>query len=184
MALFIALPLPGSIRSLLKAIKLDVAGARPEHPDDLHITVQHSIQSEGATTARLIAALNDIKAEPFSLEPMGLSFFAKRETGAPTIIYLAIKPNDQLIALRRAVETMCANLGFAANNAQYTPHITLCRLSEDAERGAVNDVCNTPPAVAIPSWPATRFGLYEATKNRTPGFAPRYSTVAEFQMTP
>ena len=183
MALFIALPLPGSIRSLLKAIKLDVAGARLEHPDDLHITLQHSIPSQGATTARLIAALNAIKAEPFTLEPAGLRFFANRETGAPFIIYLAIKPNDQLTALRQAVATECAKLGFPPNSGQYTPHVTLCRLSEDAERSAVNDACNTPLA-EIPSWPANSFGVYEATKKSTPGSAPRYTTAAEFQMTP
>ncbi len=169
---------------MLKAIKLDIAGARPEHPDDLHITLQHSIPSQDATTASLIAALNTIKAEPFSLEPAGLRFFANRETGAPFIIYLAIKPNDQLIALRQAVATECAKLGFPPNSAQYTPHVTLCRLSENAERSAVNDACATPLAAEIPAWPTNSFSLYEATKKSPPAFAPRYTTVAEFQLTP
>ncbi len=75
----------------------------------------------------------------------------------PRIIWLGIKPDEQMLQLFTNLENQLLPLGFPGEKRGFSPHITLARISEnisDIERTAIGKVLNKIdiPLIARPSF--------------------------------
>ena len=128
---FIGIKAPDSIEGLVlqyrEKYRLSTAYKVIPHMEDLHITLlfigalpEHQLPSLQET----LAALAD-KHDEFHLAVDGLSFFGSPK--GPRVVYLSVKPSNELNALQREVAAIGAEqLGIEPDN-RFTPHITIAK---------------------------------------------------------
>ena len=126
MRLFIAITLPPEVKRQLA----DYAGAIGERAqranitrrDNFHLTM--AFLGGALTEAEACAALAGISGAPFKLYSDKPGVF--RRSGGD-IRWLGLKSNVELTSLHEKLHAALAQVGFAAENRPYSPHITLAR---------------------------------------------------------
>lgn len=90
--------------------------------DNLHLTL--AFLGETSKVKEIKMAMEAVRAESFKLEIGGLGRF--RRSGGD-IYWLAIKPNNELNRLHGQLTQGLAAAGFALEEREYKPHLTLGR---------------------------------------------------------
>jgi len=118
-------------------------------PEDIHLTLKFlgDIQETQVDALRAVLSKAAASARPFTLEASGLGAFPNPR--APRVIWLGLHgSNDDMGELRRlqaAVEDGAAALGFAKEARAFTPHLTLARIRDRVEAGALEPIFNAQP---------------------------------------
>src|SRR2546421_211885 len=113
-------------------------------PEGIHLTLKFlgDIQETQVEALREILKRAAAPARPFTLEARGLGAFPNPR--APRVIWLGLhgKSDDmaELQRLQAAVEDGAAALGFAKEARAFTPHLTLARIRDRVEAGALEPV--------------------------------------------
>lgn len=130
--LFLALPLPKSLRNILSDWCSSKNAELPfqtwVHKDDYHITLKFL----GDTPSSRLQEISDSLAPslktslPFSLAVEGLGTFGPQQT--PSIFWAGLSGDmEALKAIQRKAEDAMSAVGFAKEEKSYRPHITLAR---------------------------------------------------------
>jgi 2'-5' RNA ligase len=130
--LFVAIDLPLQVKERLALLCCGLPGARWVYPECLHLTLRFIGEVDAMVFQAVRQALAEIQSRSFSLRLEGVGFFPPR--GRPRVVWSGISPNDQLVLLRKRVESVLVRSGLEPERRKYSPHITLARLQ------------NTPPA--------------------------------------
>jgi 2'-5' RNA ligase len=132
---FIAIELPGEIRSLLaetqqglKSIRLKARWVRPEN---IHLTLKFLGNINPLDIEKIGGAMNSAvrEFEPFTLKVGGIGFFpgAKR----PRVVWVGLGGDTRtLIDLQRHLEDCLAEVGFPKEKRAFKAHLTLGRLRD------------------------------------------------------
>lgn len=124
--LFIALGLPGEIKSRFAAMKEEIPGLKWTSAQSLHITLRFLGEIPLQDIPGLKAALAEVKPAPFSLRIAGLRLFAR---GAGSIVWAGLTPCAELALLKESVDAaVLSGLGLAPDGGRFRPHITLGRM--------------------------------------------------------
>jgi RNA 2',3'-cyclic 3'-phosphodiesterase len=113
-------------------------------PEGIHLTLKFlgDIQETQVEALREILHRVAAPARPFTLEARGLGAFPTPR--APRVIWLGLHgSNDDMAELQRlqvAVEDGVASLGFPKEALAFTPHLTLARIRDRVEAGALEPV--------------------------------------------
>ncbi len=139
--LFIALELPPDIIQHITAVQQDIKQRAPQGavrwvlPQSIHLTLKFlgdvpSDQREDLENALTKA----VKAHaPFQLAAGDLGCFPNAQR--PSVIWVGLTGGmDALHALRDAVETHIAPLGYPTENRPFHPHLTLGRVRRETHR--------------------------------------------------
>jgi 2'-5' RNA ligase len=125
-----------------KAVKIGKVGWT--QPEGIHLTLKFlgDIQETQVEALREILHRAAASARPFTLEASGLGAFPNPR--APRVIWLGLHgSNDDMAELQRlqaAVEDGVAGLGFPKEARAFTPHLTLARVRDRVEAGALEPV--------------------------------------------
>ena len=140
---FIALPLPGAVRSKLEALQTSLApaveGARWVGPEAFHLTLAFlGDVADPDLNAVCLAVAGSVRNLPrFSLEVRGLGAFP--DAGRPRVLWAGIEGDlDALAAVRRAAFDAATLAGYRPADERFHPHVTLARLKPG--RGASADL--------------------------------------------
>lgn len=125
--LFTAVPIPIVIRQQLHAMGRSLPGARAVPEEQIHITLRFIGEVEGTLFKDIKENLSNISLSPFSTAIQGVGHFPPR--GKPRVIWAGLQPTDQLIKLKRKIDTCLIECGLAPDNRKFTPHVTLARLN-------------------------------------------------------
>jgi 2'-5' RNA ligase len=176
--LFIGIPLPASVQSLLpswqSALQRDLKFQKWTHPEDVHITLFFLGDVAPEIVPAMEAELLSIAAEtaPFGLRADGLGVFGP--PAAPSILWAGIEGDKaQLSELQRLVAGACARQGFAAESRGYRPHVTLARRYRGTgpfQRAALARAAQ--PAGGWPTWQVQDIVLYQSHLGRSPSYEP------------
>lgn len=121
-------------------------GGKPQRPDQWHVTLEFLGDVASERQAALHRAADRVRAEPFTL-----AFDALDHWRRPQVYCLASsQPSAPLMTLVRRLREALAEEGFAPDDREFRPHVTLARKVKAARRGALD-----PPL----EWPADRFAL-------------------------
>src|SRR5437660_12146600 len=126
---------PGSARGG-KAVKIGWV-----QPEGIHLTLKFlgDIQEAQVDALREILSKAAASARPFTLEARGLGAFPNPR--APRVIWLGLHgSHDDMADLQRlqaAVEDGLAGLGFPKEARAFTPHLTLARIRDRVQAGAM-----------------------------------------------
>ncbi|MCH7836410.1 MAG: RNA 2',3'-cyclic phosphodiesterase [Chloroflexi bacterium] len=154
--LFVAVDLPEDVREALHRLQSDLrqqelSGLRWVRPEGVHLTLKFL----GETPAERVPAIEGALAtallgtEPFRLALGEPGTFGGRR--GPRVVWLDITGDVQrLRGLQAAVERAMVGVGFAPEERQYSPHLTLARVPQPPRPGTAERVSRALEAVEPP----------------------------------
>lgn len=173
--LFAAIRPPEAVIDALLDLESDIAGARWQDADQLHLTLRFFGEIEGHVGEDLAAALGDVAAAPFTLVLRGVGHFESRKR--PHTLWAGLAPSEPLAALQQRVEAAARRAGLPAEGRRFMPHVTLARLN--ARSGSAQPFLQAHAGLTSEPWPVEAFDLIESTL--TPAGA-RYETVRRYRL--
>lgn len=161
MRLFLAIPLPKSLKDRLLKWQPAMEGVRWQQPPTMHLTLRFIGDTDGQTMQRLEKGLDAIQYSPFevSLESTG----AFPTTEKPKILWIGVEKQPELMKLQSEIEKTCQTAGLEADNRAYTPHVTLGRAKRKADRHELREFIRRYENEISGSFQASEFVLYNST---------------------
>lgn len=174
--LFVALPLPESVRLRLSLLMGGIPGARWVPTENLHLTLRFIGEVDESAADDAAAALDEIRARPFRLTLGGIGEFGHGEK--MRALWIGAEREPALVHLRDKVESALVRLGQPPEGRKFVPHVTLARLRQaPADRLAAfiqaNQLLRVGP-IAV-----ERFVLYSSWRQ---GEAQLYRAEAEYAL--
>ncbi|MGD9201326.1 MAG: RNA 2',3'-cyclic phosphodiesterase, partial [Chitinispirillia bacterium] len=114
-----------------------VKNARWIPKDQMHLTLRFIGECDSQDYDTILSQLSNIAYKPFSIRLEGVGHFPPRKN--PRILWIGIKPNNDLKKLRTIIDKKLEQIGIPKENKKFHPHITVARLRN-----------NTTPATIIP----------------------------------
>lgn len=130
--LFVALPLPETVRENLAGIAGGLPGARWVDPDRLHLTLRFIGEVDGALADDIADSLHAIHMPELVIQLRGLGTFGDKR-GASTL-WAGVRPNEGLARLRNKVEYALTRVGLEPDRRKFHPHVSLARLGGDGRQ--------------------------------------------------
>ena len=154
--LFVAIDLPEEVRESLGRLqsdlrRLDLSGLRWTRPEGVHLTLKFL----GETPTSSIPAIEGALARavqgtpPFRLALGEPGTFGNRR--GPRVLWVDVEGDVQpLQRLQAAVERELEAAGFAPEEREFSPHLTLARVPQPPRPGLAERVSRALAAVAAP----------------------------------
>jgi 2'-5' RNA ligase len=145
---FIAVDLPLSVRDALGQIssqlqsKLADTSVRWVNYEKMHLTLKFlgDISTENISMVEKILASEAAKRQVMEIGIGGIGAFPKMRH--PRVIWIGVEAPSELFDLRRGIEVGVARLGYNYDKYEFTPHLTLGRISRKASASDVRKVGN------------------------------------------
>jgi 2'-5' RNA ligase len=100
--------------------------ARWARPEGIHLTLKFLGEITDAQTKQVVQALTQIgRFEPFSIEVKGFGFFPQARR--PRVFWAGVVAPPALAELAAWVEGSMERVGFAREDREFAPHLTLAR---------------------------------------------------------
>lgn len=122
---FLGLALPEAAKDRLLTWNADIAGARWQRRDQLHLTLCFLGEVAPERMPVVFRALDDLEAPAFALEPAGVDCFG--DPGKPRNLWAGVRPEEPVRALYEALCQRLGRSGFPMEARHFHPHITLAR---------------------------------------------------------
>lgn len=156
--LFTALEIPDEVAEKLAALQRGLDGACWIERPDLHITLRFAGDIPNDVADDFAVALDEIPVEPFEIELEGLGEFGGKR---PHTLYVGVKPSEPLAVLQARHESAARRAGLKPETRNYTPHVTIARMSR-VETSAVYDFISAHSPFAAPAFTVSHFTLFSA----------------------
>lgn len=137
MRLFIAINLNNEIKDYLMSaigqLKKASAGGNFTHRENLHLTLVFLGELDPGRVPAIKSAMDWASGEPFRLSFSGFGRFRRR--GGGDTHWAGVEKNQELIAIQKRLTAELDEAGFALEDREYSPHLTLgreVRLSDPA----------------------------------------------------
>ena len=127
--LFVGLDFPSAVRARLAGLCGGLPTARWVEAQNLHLTLRFIGPVDGATAGDIDHALDRLSSVPaFSFTLDGVGTFGRGKH--PHTLWVGTAPSLELAHLHRKIDSALVRQGIAPDPRQFTPHVTLARLSE------------------------------------------------------
>ena len=126
--LFIALPIPQTIRPYLHRIGGSLPYSRPVPVDQIHLTLRFLGDLEGSRFLDIKEELSTVAAAPFFMSIQGVGHFPPR--GKARVVWAGVRPVEPVQHLKRKIDSCLRSCGISADPRKFSPHITLARLKD------------------------------------------------------
>ncbi|MFL7813055.1 MAG: RNA 2',3'-cyclic phosphodiesterase [Anaerolineales bacterium] len=145
---FIAVDLPASVRDALGQVTNQLQSKLPGTPvrwvnyEKMHLTLKFlgDISTENISMVEKILASEAAKRQVMEIGIGGIGAFPKMRH--PRVIWIGVEAPSELFDLRRGIEDGVARLGYNYDKYEFTPHLTLGRISRKASASDVRKVGN------------------------------------------
>lgn len=175
--LFVALPVPASIRTLLGFMGGGIPGARWTVPENFHITLQFIGNVDERLADDIVTVLDQVRFPAFDVAIRGVSAFddGKRARLLYAAVVLSPALNDLSARLGNALSRVP---GVKLEDRRFVPHVTLARLT-NPDRSRLGAFIEGNGTLAPPAWTADHFGLYSSIST---GEHPVYTLEERFDL--
>ena len=145
---FIAVDLPPAVLDALGQISDQLQSKLPDRPvrwvnnEKMHLTLKFlgDVSSENISMVKRILQSEAAKRPVMEIGIGGIGAFPKARH--PRVIWIGIEAPSELYDLRRGIEDGVARLGYNYDKYDFTPHLTLGRISRKASATDVRAVGN------------------------------------------
>ncbi|GAB3032877.1 RNA 2',3'-cyclic phosphodiesterase [Natronobiforma cellulositropha] len=184
MRLFVSVDLPESLTEAFAALQAEfdaVPGLRVVDPEQAHLTLQFLGEvgpAQVATLEReLAAAVDESGVFPFTARFAGLGAFPNRDY--IRVLWLGVEDGrDQFSRLHDAIEARTTALGFEADGHEFTPHVTLGRMTHAGGKETLQHLLSTH----TPTVGEMRVDEVRLTESTHTADGPRYETRERFSL--
>ncbi len=139
------------------------AGIRPAPAAQVHLTLRFLGEVDVEQAARITAALDTVRAVDFTLCVAGVGRFRGQQG---SVLWAGMAPVPELDALYAATTVALQSAGIAPERRQFRPHLTLARCRPAVPDALLREWIETHREMAVPSWRARRFVLFESRLDR------------------
>jgi 2'-5' RNA ligase len=154
--LFVAIELPLTVRDALLAAMGNVAGARWQTDEQLHLTLRFIGEVDRHRAADISAALGTVNFHPFELSLGEVGTFDRR--GRIDVLWVGVRPKGEVTALAKRIDSALGRVGLPTESRAFQPHITVARFGRDA--GSIANFPMTP--IPVSPFAITGFALWES----------------------
>lgn len=175
---FLALDLPGDIRSALAVQQFLLPLPRRIDPALFHLTLVFL----GEVSAPQLEAAHEefqrLRAEAFSLRLQGLGLFGGNR---PRLAYAAVAPSDPLMRLQAAADRAARRAGLSPEARRFTPHVSLGRFPPPplAEALRLERAVAEGAGFAAGPFPVQDMVLYQSQRGN---HGPRYDELIRYPL--
>lgn len=155
--LFLGLALPEPVRERLLQWTADIAGARWQRRDQLHLTLCFLGEVTPERVPAVFRALDGLDVPAFDLELSGVSCFGDPQQ--PRTLWAGAGPEDSLRALHEALCQRLEHAGFRMEARRFHPHVTLARFSRH-KAGPASDFLEQFRNEVAPAFPVDGVSLF------------------------
>lgn len=157
--LFIAIPLPASVRDQLAALDAPMRSIAWTRPEQLHLTLRFLGDVETDWTEKMEAALSGVRVEPFLLPLAGMGAFPSR--GTARVIWVGVgNGHPRLHQLRQRIDDALLGTGFPLDVRVFHPHVTLGRVKESGAPAAAAEFLKRHRDFEVAPFRVEAFQLY------------------------
>lgn len=165
MRAFIAIDLPEAIRGELarcqKTFTAVCPDARWTRPEGIHLTLKFLGEISNQQVNQITEALARWGAiEPFSVEVRGFGFFP--DARRPRVFWAGVDAPPALAALAGRVGDTMEKLGFAREQRNYNPHLTLARFKMPRPQPELAAAVEKQEELRLGSFEASEIFLFES----------------------
>jgi 2'-5' RNA ligase len=176
MRAFLAIDLPEIIRNSL-TIKLDDlrrtlttggqnkahrdSGIRWSRPEGIHLTLKFLGEVTDTQVEQIVAVLSTLEPiEKFLIEVKGFGFFPG--PAHPRIFWAGVEAPPELARLAKRIELKMEELGFARENREYHPHLTLARFTHPLPEAILRPLAEEQNGLSMGRFEVSDFFLFES----------------------
>jgi RNA 2',3'-cyclic 3'-phosphodiesterase len=166
MRTFIAIPLPDACRMMLARMQQNLQRYRAEVRwvaiPSIHLTLKFLGEADTAIIPQLAEALESLSntQRRFELKLQGLGCFPNPRN--PRVIWCGVAGEiERLSALQQKVEIACGALGFAPEDREFHPHLTLGRVNGKRNLQPILDYIKIGSDLEC-SFQANHFNIYRS----------------------
>ena len=179
MRLFVSVDLPARLSDRIRDVQsafADASGLDLTDPDQAHLTLKFLGEVEPDRVDEIVAALERAVAtaalEPFDATFEGLGVFPSLEY--INVLWLGVgQGSEQFQRLQAPIEEELTGLGFAPEDHEFTPHVTLARMHHAGGKELVQElVSEREPTVGT-----TTVEAVSLTESHLTDDGPVYETV-------
>ena len=155
---FFGLEIPAEITDCLLRVRPELAGARWQSAEQLHLT---SLFLGNLGKERLVAvreAARHVSLAAFLLDVVGLGCFGQPH--APKILWAGVEPEAPVISLHHEIKSRVESLGIETERRAYRPHLTLARFK--GQRDSVEHLLDEHRATFFGRFQVDEFVLFES----------------------
>ncbi len=163
--LFIAYRPPPAIKEQLLGLMGDVAGAKWQREDQLHLTLRYIGQVDGQMAEEVAQEVERFSFSPIAIHLAGTGSFESRDQGQP--LWAGVAPEAPLTALHKKLDQAMMRLGLPAEQRRYAPHITLARFGRT--KADLVPWLMQNASLASPDFPLDHLALFESHFGRDGG---------------
>ncbi len=162
--LFIGIPVPDDLKTMLTGMRVNIPGARWIREDQMHITLKFIGEVDGAVFSDIRDGLKEVGFRAFTLRFMGAGFFpqGKRKKGRGIrVLWTGVDTSVEIGKLRNVIEKRLSDCGILREQRKFFPHLTLARLKNPPEQ-AVAGFMKTFSGFVSDPFSVDRFVLYSS----------------------
>ena len=145
---FIAIRLSSEIQHSLDEVISKLKERLPEVPvrwvpgENIHLTIKFlgDVSVSNLEMLQKILQTEASQHSPFEISVGNLGAFPS--ISRPRVIWVGVEAPPELHALQRGIETETARLGYAREKRSYSPHLTLGRVSRNADADHTHQIRN------------------------------------------
>lgn len=143
---FIALDLSDELYQQLEALSKDLKKRLPDVPirwvpvENVHLTLKF-LGDVSLSNLEILKKMLETEVrtyQPFVISVGGLGAFPS--TRRPRVIWTGVEAPAELAHMQRGIEAQTTRLGYAADTRSFSPHLTLGRVSRNANSNEVREV--------------------------------------------
>ena len=183
MRLFVALDIPGAIRvaiqSLIRDLKPFDNSWKWVRAENLHVTLKFLGEVAAQKLPEVVRTLRTVRAtDAMTLRFHGLGFFPNERR--PRVLWIGMAAPAELPRLASDIDAAFADIGFAREEREFSPHLTLARSKAGTISAELRDAITKNSARQLGTMDASTFHLVES---RIKSAGPEYTTLESFSFT-
>lgn len=173
--LFVALRPPAATRARLMNLMGGVPGARWQGDAQLHCTLRFIGEMDRHQAEDVAAALGRVRGEPLALALGTAGTFDRK--GRVDTLWVGVQPREAIAVLHGRVDAALRQVGIAADDRAFVPHITIARFARgDAPGPEIASV------VAVPAGHHFEICHFELLESRLGSEGAVYETIARYPL--
>lgn len=158
--LFVAIDLPGEVKTDLVRLCSGVPGAKWVRPEQMHLTLRFIGEVDEQQLDTIRKALTGIRSSPFGMALRSVGQFPPK--GTARVLWVGLDTPPALNQLQRQIETAVVASGIAPESRAFSAHITLARLKTPAHPESIRQFLTRQVDFHSGSIPVHEFVLYSS----------------------